>query len=208
MISTTNLGFSYPGKEFHFPDMQCAEGNALLITGNSGRGKTTLLHLLGGLQKPQSGIIMIGDTDISKLSATALDRFRGKNIGIVFQQPHFLASLTVLENLLATATISKSGKNKNDAMMLLERLGIADQAGKKPARLSAGQQQRLSIARALMNDPKLVLADEPTASLDDENCAAVAKLLYSQTTQSNAALLIVTHDQRLKSIFTNNLHLS
>lgn len=208
MLSSSQLGFSYnAGTQFLFPEISCQPTETLLITGSSGKGKTTLLHLLGGLLKPVTGNIFIGETDITKLNAGKLDKFRGKRIGIIFQQPHFVASLSVIDNLLLAPFLSGATIKKDRANELLAQLNILEQAGKKPSKLSQGQQQRVSIARALMNNPAMVLADEPTSSLDDDNCIKVAELLQQQAKISNAALVIVTHDQRLKQIFHQTLNL-
>ncbi|GAB3414110.1 ABC transporter ATP-binding protein [Niabella aquatica] len=207
MLQTNNIQFSYPSVQFRFPDIRCSAGNILLVTGSSGKGKTTLLHLLAGLLKPESGSIYIGKTDITALSAGALDKFRGQKTGIIFQQPHLVASLSVMDNLLLSPYLAGIQTNKNRAKELLAQLNIAEQANKKPSHLSQGQLQRASIARALMNAPVLVLADEPTSSLDDENCHKVARLLREQAAMSNAALVIVTHDQRLKQIFHQKIEL-
>lgn len=208
MTQTTNLQFSYsPSVAFRFPDIGCKVGETLLITGASGRGKTTLLHLLGGLLKPSAGDIFIGETNITELSAAQLDRFRGQHIGIVFQQSHFIASLSVIENVMLAASLSGKPAKEQEGRQLLGQLNIGEQAGKKPQSLSQGQQQRVSIARALLNKPALLLADEPTSSLDDEACFTVAKLLQQQAQSAKVALLIVTHDQRLKALFPKNIEL-
>ena len=209
MISTQNIQFAYHAAAvFRFPDLVCAAGETLLVTGASGTGKTTLLHLLGGLLQPESGNIRVRDTNLAQLSGRALDRFRGSHIGIVFQQAHFVAALSVLDNLLLAGWLSQGKKDPARAKNLLERLGIVEQSAKKPAQLSIGQQQRAAIARALMSAPTLLLADEPTSSLDDPNAQIVADLLREQARQSGAALIIVTHDQRLKQLFHQQIELT
>lgn len=176
MIKTESLKFSYDGKKyFDFPDINLDSGENLLIIGNSGIGKTTLLHLLAGILKPESGSINISGTDISKFSDTELDKFRGDNIGIVFQKPHFISSLTINENLKLAQYLSRS-KTSGDAKKILESLNIEDKYQQKPNQLSEGEKQRASIALALINSPNLILADEPTSSLDDFNCDNVIKL--------------------------------
>lgn len=208
MLSSSQLGFSYnAGTQFLFPAISCQPTETLLITGSSGKGKTTLLHLLAGILKPDTGNILIGETDLTKLNARKLDKFRGKRIGIIFQQPHFVASLSVIDNLLLAPFFSGTAIKKDRANELLYHLDISEQVDKKPSKLSQGQQQRVSIARALMNNPAIVLADEPTSSLDDDNCIKVAALLQQQAKISNAALVIVTHDQRLKQIFHQTVNL-
>lgn len=209
MIYTENLTFSFnETTHFSFPNIKNNESQALLITGNSGKGKTTLLHLLGGLLRPKSGTISIQDTNISSLSEKELDRFRGKNIGLVLQQSHFVASLNVLENVVLASWLATGKKATEKAKTLLRELDLEDQMFKLPSNLSVGQQQRVSIARALINDPKLLLADEPTSSLDDENAFKVADLLANLSKEYKTSLIIVTHDQRLKDKFSNQLNLN
>ena len=207
MIKTESLKFSYDGKKyFDFPDINLDSGENLLIIGNSGIGKTTLLHLLAGILKPESGSINISGTYISKFSDTELDKFRGDNIGIVFQKPHFISSLTINENLKLAKYLSSS-KTSGDAKKILESLNIEDKYQQKPNQLSEGEKQRASIALALINSPNLILADEPTSSLDDFNCDNVIKLLKKQAKDHKAQLIVITHDARLKKHFKNNLNL-
>lgn len=206
MISTKDITFSYHKDHiFHMPDVFCQAGNTLLVTGNSGKGKTTYLHILAGLLKPTSGQITIDNVDITKLSEQKTDAFRGKNIGVVFQKSHFIASLTVLENLEMASWLATGKRHTKRAKNLLEKLDVLDQATKLVSQLSVGQQQRVSIARALMNKPKVLLADEPTSSLDDKNAEKVIDLLESLAKEYQAALLIVTHDSRIKQRFTNQI---
>jgi len=207
MIQTRQLRFSYPSLHFQFPDLVCEAGEALLITGGSGKGKTTLLHLLAGIQKAASGEIMINKQDITRLNDRRLDQFRGQHIGIIFQQAHFIASLTIKENILLAARLSGKRIGEGAIQVLLTELDIVAQANKKPATLSIGQLQRASIARALINQPAVLLADEPTSSLDDENCQKVAALLLRLASQHHSALIIVTHDNRLKQIFQRTIAL-
>lgn len=208
MIATQNLQFSYNGKQnFSFPDLSCKSGETLLITGSSGKGKTTLLHLLGGLLSPTSGTIQIDETEISNLSSSKLDAFRGKNIGMVLQKSYFVEALSVLDNVILASWLATGRKAKEKAIQLLTQLDLENQIHKLPAQLSIGQQQRVNIARALINNPKVILADEPTSSLDDENAQIVAELLSNLATEHKAALIIVTHDQRLKTQFTNAINL-
>ncbi|QYJ67228.1 ABC transporter ATP-binding protein [Flavobacterium litorale] len=208
MISTKSIHFSYgKGTNFTFPDVAIQRGETLLITGGSGKGKTTLLHLLGGLIKPKSGDIHIEDVNIAKLSDKKLDHFRGKNIGLVLQQSYFVESLSVLENVVLASWLATGKQATQKAQQLLTQLGLEDQIQKLPSQLSIGQQQRVSIARAIINEPKLLLADEPTSSLDDENAFIVANMLSGLAKQYGAALIIVTHDQRLKDRFSNQITL-
>lgn len=209
MLVSSSISFSYQDStSFNFPNVQCPGSDALLITGASGKGKTTLLHLLAGILKPTMGSIKINEKDICTMKGRTLDTFRGQNIGIIFQQAHFVASINMLENILLAQYLSGKKKDENLAKELLYNLGVYSQINKKPAQLSIGQKQRVSIARALINKPNLLLADEPTSSLDDENCSIVAELLQQQAKQFNTALVIVTHDNRLKNIFHQSLHLT
>lgn len=208
MIRCTSLTFSYPGQSaFRFPDFQCRPNEQLLILGPSGVGKTTLLHLLGGLLMPTSGEIHIGETAMHTLRGHALDRFRGQKIGIVFQKSHFLRSLTSLENLLLTQHLSGQRSDPSIALALLKRLSIEHRAHAKTYSMSIGEQQRLAIARALVNHPALILADEPSSALDDSNCQKMIQLLLDVATENNASLIIVTHDNRIKDMISNHLHL-
>lgn len=206
MISTKNITFSYnKDQNFIMPDLFCQAGSTILVTGNSGKGKTTYLHILAGMLQPNSGEILIDNTDFTNLKGSKADGFRGKNIGVVFQKSHFIASLSVLENLEMASWLACGKKHTKRAKELLNKLDILEQAHKQPSQLSVGQQQRVSIARALMNEPKVLLADEPTSSLDDKNADNVIELLESLSKEYKAALIIVTHDSRIKAKFTNQI---
>jgi putative ABC transport system ATP-binding protein len=206
MISTKNITFSYnQDQTFIMPDLFCQAGNTILVTGNSGKGKTTYLHILAGLLQPNSGEIMIDNKEITHLKGSKADKFRGKNIGVVFQKSHFIASLTVLENLEMASWLASGKKHTKRAKELLQKLDISEQAHKLPNQLSVGQQQRVSIARALINEPKVLLADEPTSSLDDKNADNVIELLETLSKEYKTALIIVTHDSRIKQKFTNQI---
>lgn len=208
MLLTKDLKFEYtPQVKFDFPDIACALGDCLVITGESGSGKTTLLHLLGGLIKPKSGKVILNETEYNILEGSSLDKYRGKHISIIFQKMHFISSISVLENILLAQWLGTEKKNKNHAMQILERLQIADQKDKNIKQLSQGQQQRVAIARALINQPSLILADEPTSSLDNKNAEIVEKLLRESAQTMNAALVMVTHDMRMKQNAKNTIEL-
>lgn len=209
MISTGSISFTYNATTgFAFPNITVGKGETLLVTGGSGRGKTTLLHLLGGLLRPKTGVITINNINIAELSDKELDRFRGKNIGLVLQQAYFVASLNVLENVVLASWLATGKQAETKAKQLLQELGLSGHMYKMTSQLSIGQQQRVSIARALINEPALLLADEPTSSLDDDNAYTVATMLETLAKQFGTALIIVTHDQRLKNRFTNQIALS
>lgn len=209
MIVVSELTFSYDkSKKFSFPAMTCQASEGLLITGASGKGKTTLLHLLSGLLQPDSGEVIINNQKINLLSEAKKDKFRGKHIGLILQKSYFVGAISVLENVEIASWLVTGHKNTNKAKDLLQKLGLADHIHKLPAELSVGQQQRVNIARALINEPKVILADEPTSSLDDENAAVVAQLLKDLAQEYQAALLVVTHDQRLKDLFVHQIELS
>jgi len=206
MIQTSQLVYAYNDKvKFTFPDLNLADQEDLLILGPSGVGKTTFLHLLAGLLPADAGVIKIQDTDLAQLSRKRLDAFRGKHIGIVFQKARFVHALTVEENLQLKQYFSQRKTDKSKHLALLARLGIEDQMRKKTHELSEGQKQRLSIALALVNEPSVIFADEPTASLDDVNCDSVLELLQEEARLNKSNLLIITHDHRAKSRFKNHI---
>jgi len=208
VLRTSELAYRYDsGQELSFPNLKSKKGQHLLITGKSGVGKTTLLHLLGGLSSVQSGQIWIREQEMSSMSKSQKDAFRGKHIGFIFQQASFIQSLNVLENVLASQYFGAKQVSATFAMGLLSELGIDQYAKKRTNELSGGERQRLAIARALSTKPDLVLADEPTSSLDDVNALKVLDLLVSEAEKNNATLVIVTHDNRLKSKFENHVEL-
>ena len=180
----------------------------MCIRDRSGTGKTTLLHLLSGLLLPKNGSIQVKDSHINKLSGASLDAFRGKNIGIVFQVPHFIASLTVLENLQLAQKLPGNNVDKNRIEAVLTQLNLKEKINAYPSQLSQGEKQRVSIARAIINKPAVIFADEPTSALDDKNCTEVTNLLKQTAQENDATLVIVTHDNRLKSEFENNIILA
>ncbi len=178
-----------------------------MILGPSGCGKTTLLHLIGGLLQAQSGSVEIDGVDLSSYSDSKLDAFRGKNIGLIFQRPHLIRALNVRDNLHLAARLGGVKTSQEEVHDLLKRLQLEHHENSKVNILSQGEQQRLSIARALVNKAPLILADEPTSALDDKNCHRVIDLLAEQSEVYNSTLVIVTHDQRLKDRFTNKIQL-
>ena len=206
MLQTNQLQFSYTGAQtLTFPDFTCQKGEQWLLLGQSGSGKTTLLHLLGGLLSPTKGDVKVGDTALKTLSTTALDKFRGKHIGIIFQKAHFVRSLTVQENLVLAQQLAGVAIDKTRIADLLNRLNVGHKLHAKTNELSQGEQQRVAIARAIVNQPAVILADEPTSALDDENCEEVIQLLEEQAAAVGATLLVVTHDGRLKERFEKQI---
>ncbi|HEY0272164.1 MAG TPA: ATP-binding cassette domain-containing protein [Chitinophaga sp.] len=209
MLVANDLSFAYNGGAvITYPHLEATVHAPLLIRGRSGSGKTTLLHLLAGLLRPRSGAVHIAGTNLDSLSSQALDRFRGQHVGIVFQRAHFMPSLTVADNILLASYFSGRPLEQARVQHLAERLGIGHLLPKRPHELSQGEQQRVSVARALVNGPAVLLADEPTSSLDDVNCMSVLQLLQEQAQWSKAALVVVTHDARLMPHFTNQITLS
>ncbi|WP_192349003.1 ABC transporter ATP-binding protein [Algoriphagus sp. Y33] len=209
MLTIQSLSFEYDlYNRFEFPDIQINEGQDLLVFGESGIGKTTYLHLIAGLLKPKTGRILIDGIDISRLSGRQLDTFRGDTIGIVFQHPHFIHSLTLGENLSIIRCVGKKQPDPQRIRGVLDGLGLLSKINVRPHLLSHGEQQRAGIAVAVINEPKLILADEPTSALDDKNCIKVIELLKSQTKRNDASLIIITHDQRLKPEFSHSILLS
>jgi putative ABC transport system ATP-binding protein len=207
MIQTEDLTFCYKQKEstFHFPNICLKEKENLLILGKSGIGKTTFLHLLAGLLKPIKGTVNIGGVDINTLSHSKLDTFRGKNIGLVFQKKYAIQSLNVINNLEARLFFSKKPIINSKIEALLNELDLIECKYKNLNELSEGQLQRFSVAMSVVHNPQLILADEPTSSLDNENCNIVIELLKKQAKQNNANLIVITHDSRIKPRFQNSI---
>ncbi|AEL23794.1 ABC transporter ATP-binding protein [Cyclobacterium marinum] len=208
MIVVEDLQFSYENQlNIEIPNIKLKLGEELLILGKSGSGKTTLLNILGGLLAPKKGEVIIDGTSLYQLKENDLDQFRGRNIGIVFQKPHLLKPLTVSENVALPYFFSKN-LSADKVQYYLDQLGILNKQHARIHTLSEGEAQRVSIARALINGPKVILADEPTASLDDENANLVVELLKSQAKKLGAALIIVTHDSRIKNQIVNRITLN
>ncbi|HKG05502.1 MAG TPA: ATP-binding cassette domain-containing protein [Pedobacter sp.] len=204
MITLKSVSHEYPsGHRIAFKDWTIQDGEQWILLGSSGSGKTTLLHILTGILKPVEGQVIIDRTSIFNLRAKELDQFRGRNIGIVFQRPHLIKSLSISENLLMAQSFAKLPENLERVHEVLDSLGIADKKNAYIRELSQGQLQRVSIARAVINRPALLIADEPTSSLDDKNTAAVLELLIKQSVLNHATLIVATHDKRVKEAFTN-----
>jgi putative ABC transport system ATP-binding protein len=208
MLVTKDLTFEYSKDAvFSFPNISVGQKESLLLLGSSGIGKTTLLHLLAGLMRPTNGQVIIDDQELGMLDSKDLDKFRGKKIGIVFQQNHFVDSLTVAENIILAQTLIGFSPDKSKVKSILNRLNLSGKENKRTHLLSQGERQRVAIARSIINNPKVVLADEPTSALDDRNCVEVYNLLREQADITGAALIIVTHDNRLKNQVSNQINL-
>ncbi|KAA1243591.1 ABC transporter ATP-binding protein [Aquimarina sp. RZ0] len=208
MIRTTSLRFTYQNTKTHtfcFPDLDLSFEQNALILGPSGVGKTTLLHLMAGLLIPKKGNVFIGNTCVHQLTRNQLNNFRGKNIGIIFQRAYFIKSLTLLENMKIREKLSKKTTDQDRRRQLLEQLELTEVRNKKVHELSEGQRQRLSIALGVIHKPKVILADEPTSNLDDKNCEKVISLLKKEAQICKSNLIIITHDQRVKSHFNKHI---
>lgn len=192
-------------------DFTLAEGEQVALVGSSGSGKTTLLNLIAGILAPDSGEIVFDlkgeKTDIAKLSEAARDAFRGRNLGFIFQTHHLLPGFTALENVLLGMSFTGRSADAPWAKHLLAEVGLGDRMNYRPAKMSVGQQQRVAIARALANRPKLVLADEPTGSLDAGSAQQALDLIKKLATEVNASLLLVSHDPQITSQFPRVVNL-
>lgn len=203
-IKTSSLVKTYdtpagPLKVLQGIDLELGKGSLVALVGPSGVGKTTFLNMLTGIDKPTSGTVFVGGMDVTNSSESKLTRWRGRNIGIVFQSSQLLPTLTVLENVVMPmdfCNVHKREERRDRAMALLERFDILDQAHKTPDLLSGGQQQRVSIARALANDPPLIVGDEPTSNLDRLSAAVVFDTFHELQEQGHT-IVIVTHDRDL-----------
>jgi putative ABC transport system ATP-binding protein len=208
LVQVDNLRQTYGGRSvLELASWRVAQGARSVIVGRSGSGKSTLLHALAGIQRPSAGSIAIDGTLLESLSGAALDRFRGRNIGIVLQRLHLIRALDIRENLRLAQRLA--GYAVDDARIdaVMAGLALATRLGAKPHELSYGQQQRVAIARAVINRPKLILADEPTSNLDDDNCAEAIKVLFDQAQACGAALVVATHDSRIRQLFDDQLML-
>ena len=208
MLEVKSLTFTHEGQnQICFPDISLSNNEGLIVLGNSGSGKTTLINLIAGLIKPDSGDITLNQTKYNELSLDDLDIFRGKNIGLIFQKPHFIRNLNVLENLSLSTHLSRNKVRKEIFEETLSEVGLSAKVNVRPNELSEGEQQRLSIAMALVKEPSIILADEPTSSLDDNNCNKVINLLKAYSQKKGRKLIIVTHDSRIKDLFEKKISL-
>lgn len=180
-------------------NIEIPRGSFISIIGPSGCGKSTLLHILGGLDKPTSGNVYFGDKDLSKLNENDLASFRNKNMGFVFQFHHLLPEFTAVENVFMPALIQGKPKDflEEKALELLDHFNLKDRADHRPSELSGGEQQRVAVARALMNEPEIILADEPTGNLDEENTEIMLEMLFNIRTNGKLSIVLVTHDKSI-----------
>lgn len=204
VIRLNGINYRYPqGESLKFADIEVARGQHTLILGDSGSGKTTLLHILSGLLKPETGTVQIDGQPLYDLPARKLDEFRGQRIGLIFQEAHLVKSLTIKENLQIAQGFAGAKVNHNRIEEVLALLNLEHKGDSYPGKLSRGQMQRAAIARAVINRPAILVADEPTASLDDRNTESVLNLLRTQAEQQGATLIIATHDKRVKTQITH-----
>lgn len=181
--------------------LKIEQGKAIVIVGPSGCGKSTLLNIVGGLDHATSGQVLLDGRDLAKVDDDELARIRNRQIGFVFQMHHLLPQCTVLENVLVPTLATKGQADgaalRKEAESLLERVGLADRMSHRPGELSGGQRQRVAVARALINKPKVLLADEPTGSLDEESSRSIAELLAQLNREDGVTLVVVTHSREL-----------
>ena len=176
--------------------LEMSQGDVVLLVGPSGSGKTTLLNLIAALDCPDCGEVIVGGSEITRLSRSAAARYRNEYVGFIFQSYNLLPQLTALENILLPM-LPKGHMDRRRAVELLDAVGLSDRSSHRPAELSGGEQQRVAIARALANDPAIILADEPTGSLDDDNARKVAELLSNACRERGKSLILVTHDRKM-----------
>ena len=205
LLQTENLHKSYPAgrsgtlEVLKGIDLSIAEGEIITIVGPSGVGKSTLLHLIGGLDRPSEGRVLIDGGDISGFDDTRLALFRNRTIGFVFQFHHLLPEFTAIENVMMPGLVSRQERHAlhKRSLALLERVGLGERVGHRPKELSGGEQQRVAVARALINSPRLLLADEPSGNLDTESANALHDMLWGVSRQLRQTLVVVTHNRDL-----------
>src|ERR687896_888903 len=208
MIAVRGLAHRYGAVEaLRLADWKVAQGERWLVLGPSGCGKTTLLHALAGLIRPTEGEVEVAGESLRKLDGVRLDRWRGATVGIVLQALHLVRHLSVRDNLRLAQYMAQVPQDDGRIADTLAALGVADKATRRPSELSQGEEQRVAIARGVVNRPKLLLADEPTANLDDDAAATVVDLLSEQAARYGATLVVATHDARVKGKFRERLEL-
>ncbi|MEI6738372.1 MAG: ATP-binding cassette domain-containing protein [Pseudomonadota bacterium] len=204
LVSVKGVTCQYQqGTPIKLPDVEIVAGQHTLLLGASGCGKTTLINIIAGLQTINTGTVALDGAPFSSLPAQQRDRVRGQKIGLVMQRLHLISALTVRANLALAQTLAGLTANQTMIEKIATALGITDKLDRPPRQLSQGEAQRAAIARAVINQPMLLLADEPTSALDDANCAVAIELLLAQAAQHGATLLVATHDARIRSHFAH-----
>ena len=210
MIELENIKRSFSGLEvLKGISLNVEKGEIVSITGPSGAGKTTLLQIMGSLDKPDSGKVLYNGTDITKMDSKSLSAFRGRHIGFVFQFHQLLPEFTARENIMIPALIAGDGMNQagKRADDLLGMLGLTDRAQNKPSQLSGGEKQRIAVARAMINQPDVILADEPSGSLDSHNRQELHKLFFDLRDKIGQTFVIVTHDETLAELADRRINI-
>jgi len=202
-LSNVNLNYTIDSKSINILknisfDVDYKE--TISVVGESGSGKTSLIMLIGGLEKVSSGNIFFRDTDLSKMNEDEISEIRRKNIGIVFQSFYLIPNYTALENVSLSLEINKFDNPKSKAKEILDRFGLSNRFNNFPSQLSGGEQQRVAIARSVAMKPEIILADEPTGNLDSENTHKISNLLFNYIEDENASLIMVTHDNNLANL--------
>ncbi|MEX0685624.1 MAG: ABC transporter ATP-binding protein [Balneolales bacterium] len=206
ILTAKGIYKEYPGNNGSGPltvlddvDISIQAAAVSTIIGSSGSGKSTLLHILGGLDRPTKGQVLFAGTDLNTMTETELATFRNKKVGFVFQFHHLLPEFTALENVFMPGLISGSPKNELEqvAFELLRKLGLESRTNHRPSQLSGGEQQRVAVARALMNNPEVIMADEPTGNLDDRNTDLMLDILFNLKEEENISIVLVTHDYKI-----------
>jgi lipoprotein-releasing system ATP-binding protein len=210
MLVATNLFKNYSNlRVVNGVSLTVAKGEIVSVTGASGAGKSTLLHILGALDKPDSGSVQIEGTDIFKLSAKKLAQFRNRHLGFVFQFHHLLPEFSAIENVAVPLWIAGKGKKQGMEMAaeMLGTVGLAKKLDNKPSELSGGEQQRVAIARALVNRPSIIMADEPTGNLDSAHAQAIHELFIELRNKFNQTFIMVTHNEELAQMTDRVVHM-
>ena len=208
MFEVRDLEHAYAGAAvLTIPHWRAEQGEQWLVLGPSGSGKSTLLHVLAGLLRPSRGEVTVAGERLGALRPAALDRFRGQHIGIVLQQLHLVATLSVEKNVLLAQYLAGVRQDRRRVAEVLAGVDLAAKAGAYPHELSHGEAQRVAVARAVVNRPRVLLADEPTSNLDDVRCMQALELLESQARVCGATLVIATHDRRITARIPNQLSL-
>ncbi|QNL48515.1 ABC transporter ATP-binding protein [Olivibacter sp. SDN3] len=210
MLSAKGIYKSYGNlKILKGVDLEVNKGEIVSIVGASGAGKSTLLHIIGSLDAPDAGSVILNSVNTAKLSAKKLSAFRNTHIGFIFQFHHLLPEFTALENICIPAFIAGNSKSESEkrAAYLLELLHVSNRANHKPTELSGGEQQRVAVARALMNNPSVVLADEPSGNLDSENANSLHHLFVELRKELQQTFIIVTHNEHLADISDRKVHM-